>query len=265
MKNDLLGASQNQLKRWARLSEAKFRRDDGIFLAEGIKVVEELLKSAWPIEAILVLPEKIRYWEELIAPVKDHHPIYPLTRSEWKKLSQDKEPEGLIAIVKNKKPPSFPEWLKSAQGHVLIGYQISNPQNLGALMRSAYWFGFEDILLGGSSVDWKHPKVIRASMGALFHLRILADVDIATALSAIRKDYVLIGSDVRRGVAPHPLSRRSALLVGSESHGLPADLLEQASERWRIPGNGLSDSLSLPQAAAIMMYEMTKKGMKDQG
>jgi RNA methyltransferase, TrmH family len=259
MKNDLLSASQNQLKRWTRLSEVKFRRDDGLFLAEGIKVVEELLKSDWQIEAILVLPEKIRHWEELIEPLKDHHPVYQLTRSEWKKLSQDKEPEGLIAIVKNKEQLSFSKWLKSATGHVLIGYQISNPQNLGALMRSAYWFGFENILLGCSSVDWTHPKVIRASMGALFHLRILSDVDVADALSEIRKDYVLIGSDVHQGIAPHPLTQRGALLIGSESHGLPADLLEQVSERWRIPGNNLSDSLSLPQAAAIMMYEMNKK------
>ncbi len=259
MKNDLLSASQNQLKRWTRLGEVKSRRDDGLFLAEGIKVVEELLKSDWQIEAILVLPEKIRYWEELIEPVKGHHPVYQLTRSEWKKLSQDKEPEGLIAIVRNKEQPSFSEWLKSATGHVLIGYQISNPQNLGALMRSAYWFGFENILLGCSSVDWTHPKVVRASMGALFHLRILSDVDVAAALSEISKDYVLIGSDVHQGIAPHPLTQRGALLMGSESHGLPADLLEQASERWRISGNKLSDSLSLPQAAAIMMYEMNKK------
>lgn len=259
MKNDLLSASQNQLKRWARLSEAKFRCADGLFLAEGIKVVEELLKSDWQIEAILILPEKIRYWEELIEPLNDRQPIYQLTRQEWKKLSQDKEPEGLIAIVKNKNELSFAEWLQSARGHLLIGYQISNPQNLGALMRSAYWFGLENILLGFSSVDWTHPKVIRASMGAIFHLRILSDVDVPAVLPEIRKDYVLIGSDVRQGISPHPLAQRGALLMGSESHGLPADLLEQASERWCISGNRLSDSLSLPQAAAIMMYEMTKK------
>lgn len=259
MQSDFPSASQNQLKKWAKLTDAKFRRADGLLFAEGVKVVEELLKSDWEIEAILILPEKIRYWEELIEAVKNHHPVYQLTRSAWKKLSQDKESEGLIAIVKNKKQLSFSEWLKSAMGHVLIGCQISNPQNLGALMRSAYWFGFENILLGCSSVDWTHPKVIRASMGAFFHLRILSNVDVATVLSEIRRDYVLIGSDVHQGIAPHPLTQRGALLMGSESHGLPADLLEQASERWCIPGNNLSDSLSLPQAAAIMMYEMNKK------
>lgn len=259
MQSDFPNVSQNQLKRWTRLNEVKFRRDDGLFLAEGIKVVEELLKSDWPIDAILVLPEKIRYWEDLVGPVKDKYPIYQMTRAEWKRLSQDKEPEGLSAVVKNRKQPSFSTWLQSATGHLLIGYEISNPQNLGALMRSAYWFGFENILLGCSSVDWTHPKAVRASMGALFHLKILSGVDVAAALSEIRKNFVLIGSDVHQGIAPHPLTQRGALLMGSESHGLPADLLEQASERWCISGNNLSDSLSLPQAAAIMMYEMSKK------
>jgi TrmH family RNA methyltransferase len=253
-------ASQNQLKKWARLTETKFRREDGLFLAEGVKVVEELLKSDWQIEAILVLSEKIQYWEKLIAPVQDKSPIYQLTQSEWKKLSQDREPEGIIALVKNQKQTSFPSFIKSTTGHILVLYEINNPGNLGALMRSACWFGFSGIILGRNSVDWTNPKVIRASMGSIFHLAVLSDVDLSAALPEIGKDYVLLGSDVHAGVLPHPLTKKAALLLGSESHGLPDDLLEQVSERWRIPGNNQSDSLSLPQAAAIMMYEMTKKG-----
>jgi len=59
-------------------------------------------------------------------------------------------------------------------------------------------------------------------------------------------------------VIPHPCMKRTALLLGSESHGLPEDLLCMTDEQWRIPGTGETDSLSLPQAAAIMMYECTK-------
>ncbi len=73
---------------------------------------------------------------------KDKIPVYQLTRSEWKKLSQDKEPEGIIAIVKNKEQPSLSSLFKSAAGHILILHEINNPGNLGALMRSALWFGF---------------------------------------------------------------------------------------------------------------------------
>lgn len=251
-------ASQNQLKKWARLTETKYRREDGFFLAEGMKVVEELLKSDWQVEAILVLSEKIQYWEKLIAPLKDTIPVFQLTRPEWKKLSQDKEPEGIIAIVRNQKETSFSSLMKSDTGHILILHEINNPGNLGALMRSARWFNFGGIILGHNSVDWTNPKVIRASMGSIFHLMVCSDVDLSAALPEIGKDYVLIGSDVRTGILPHPLTKKAALLLGSESHGLPDDLLGQTGERWRIPGGSQSDSLSLPQAAAIMMYEMSR-------
>ena len=258
MQNAVPNASQNQLRKWARLAEAKFRREDGLFLAEGVKVVEELLKSDWQIEAILVLPEKNLYWDQLIAPVKDKFSIFQLTRSDWKKLSQDKEPEGLIAIVKSKKQPSPSSFLKSANGHVLMLHEINNPGNLGALMRSAYWFGFAGILLSPNSVDCTNPKVIRTAMGSVFHLTVLSDVDLCALFPEIKRDYLLIGSDVRQGVSPCPLTKKAALLLGSESHGLPDDLLTQVNVRWRIPGGSQSDSLSLPQAAAIMMYEMSK-------
>jgi RNA methyltransferase, TrmH family len=251
-------ASQNQLKQWARLAEVKYRREDGLFLAEGVKVVEELLKSDWQTEAILVLAEKSLYWEKILVPVINRIPVYQLKRSEWKRLSQDKEPEGVMAIVRNKEQTSFSAWLAYADGHLLIGHDISNPQNLGALMRSAWWFGFAGIILSTNSVDWTNPKVIRASMGGIFQLPVFSNVDLSASLPEIRKDYVLIGSDVRQGVSPHILTKKAALLLGSESHGLPDDLLEQIDERWRIPGGSQADSLSLPQAAAIMMYEVAR-------
>jgi len=258
LKRAFPAASQNQLRQWARLTETKFRREDGLFLAEGVKIVEELLKSDWPVDAVLVLPEKSQYWEKLTAPLKEKIPVYQLTRPEWKKLSQDKEPEGIIAIVENQKETSFSSFIRSGAGHILILHEINNPGNLGALMRSAHWFGFGGIILGRHSVDWTNPKVIRSSMGSVFHLVVLSDVDLSAALPEIVKNYVLLGSDIHAGILPHPLTKKAALLLGSESHGLPEDLLKQTGERWRIPGGSQSDSLSLPQAAAIMMYEMTK-------
>ena len=126
-------------------------------------------------------------------------------------------------------------------------------------MRSAHWFGFESIVMSTNCVDYTHPKAVRASMGSLFHLTIAADVDLIEALPVIKKSHSLIGSDVKKGISPHPLKNKAALLLGSESHGLPEELLANADERWCIPGSGKADSLSLPQAAAIMMYECAKK------
>jgi len=259
MKAEFLNISQAQLKRWARLDEAKFRHAEGIFLAEGVKVVEELLSSDWPIEAVMVLPEKIKYWEKIIDKADSNIPIYSITGSQWKKLTQDKEPEGIMAVVQIKPEPDLIFCLSIRPENTLILHEINNPGNIGALMRSAHWFGFTNIILSINSADYTNPKTVRASMGSLFHLTIVSDVDLISALPQIKKTHHLVGSDVREGLLPRPLPKKVALLLGSESHGLPEQLLGIANERWCIPGNARADSLSLPQAAAIMMYECAKK------
>ena len=259
MQTDFLNPSQAQLKKWARLDDAKMRHEEGMFLAEGVKVVEELLKSDWQIKALLVMPEKIKFWQKLALPAERDIPAYQLTRSQWEKIGQDREPEGIMALVEMKKEPAFSSWLTNNTGHVLILHEINNPLNLGALARSALWFGFKSILLSANSVDFTNPKAIRASMGSLFHLTIIPEIDLMDALPEIRKHYFVIGSDVHEGLPPHPVQKNAALILGNESHGLPETTLKMTDEKWSIPGSGKADSLSLPQAAAIMMYECTKK------
>ncbi len=260
MLSNIPRASQSRLKRWAKLSDGKFRRTEGLFLAEGVKVVEELLKSGLEAEALLVLPEKISVWEKILREANGSVGAYQLTRPEWKKLSQDREPEGVMAVVRVPGEPSARSFLQACGGHILILHEINNPGNLGALIRSACWFGFTGVLLSSNSVDWTNPKVIRASMGGVFSLTILTNIDIAALLPEIRREYVLIGSDPHRGVAPRTLKKKAALLLGSESHGLPDRLLGEIDERWRIPGGQGAESLSLPQAGAIMMYKMVEGG-----
>ena len=258
MQTDFVNPSQAQLKKWARLDDAKVRREEGIFLAEGVKVVEELLKSDWPIKALLVMPEKIKFWQKLALPRESDIPAYQLKRTQWEKIGQDREPEGIMALVEMQKTPAFPSWLTKNSGHVLILHEINNPLNLGALARSAQWFGFNSILLSTNSVDFTNPKAIRASMGSLFHLTMIPEMDLMEALPDIRKHFFVIGSHVHEGTQPHPVQKNAALILGNESHGLPEMILKTADEKWSIPGSSIADSLSLPQAAAIMMYECTK-------
>ncbi len=247
------------MKKFSRLDDAKTRREEGIFLAEGVKVVEELLASDWRVEALLVMPDKIKYWENLPAEAGSKFPVYELSRSQWQKIGQDREPEGIMAVVQMKKPPVLSEAISRAIGNFLILHEINNPRNLGALMRSAQWFGFSGIILSANSADYTNPKAVRASMGSLFHLTIVPEIDLSAALPEIKKSFFLIGSRIREGLPPHAVRKRAALILGNESHGLPDTLLKKTDEQWSIPGNDMIDSLSLPQAAAIMMYECVKK------
>jgi TrmH family RNA methyltransferase len=234
--------TKSQLKRWEKLTKEKYRCREGLCLAEGIKVVGELLRSCWKTEALLISAEKSGPREEILAGVPSGIPIYRLMDREWATLSQDPSPEGLMA----------------ESGPLLLLYQVNNPNNLGALFRTAHWFGFRTVLVSKGSCEVTNPKVIRTSMGSFFHLTVMGNIDFDSILSEIRGRFRVVGSEVREGVAPHPCGPATALLMGSESHGLPEKLLAQTDERWRIPGAGDAESLSLPQAAAIMMYEAAR-------
>ena len=249
--------SGSQLKLWKSLDRAQVRRREGLFLAEGFKIVDELLKSTWKVHALLVMEQKKTQWEAFLTELAGKIELYGLTEAQWNKLSQDKNPEGMMAVaspVRQHDISHLPE-----AGHILLLCGVNNPLNLGALLRTAHWFGFGAVLLSGDAVDFTNPKVVRSSMGSLFHLTVIPDVDFHETLPKLKERYFLVASHKRNGVMPHPCSRRMALLLGSESHGLPENLLELAEETWSIPGAGGAESLSLPQAAAIMMYEASRR------
>ena len=259
MPERITAPSAAQLKRWGKLSMEKYRRREGLFLAEGGKVVSELLRSGRPAEAILVSEDRAERGREILADVPAGMPIFRLTDREWATLSQDPSPEGVMAVAAALPAVDPAGPLATGSGPLLLLYQVNNPNNLGALFRLAHWFGFRTVLISEGSCEATNPKVIRASMGSLFHLTVIEGIDFDVLLPEIRRRFRVMGSDVREGVAPHPCCPATALLMGSESHGLPGELLAQTDERWRIPGAGGAESLSLPQAAAIMMYECIRK------
>jgi TrmH family RNA methyltransferase len=247
--------SKSQLKLWEKLELTKYRRGEGLMLAEGFKVVQELLKSAWETKALLVMEEKRESWDAFLSSLPGNPEIYLLSARQWSKLSQDKEPEGIMALTAIPRPANISRLSPPGEGYLLLLHQIRNPNNLGAMMRTAHWFGIKTVLLSAGSVDFTNPRVVRSSMGSVFHLTIIPEVNFFEVLPRIKKRYRLIGSHVRKGIPPHPCPEGTALLLGSESHGLSEQIVDMIDEQWCIPGMGDAESLSLPQAGAIMMYE----------
>jgi TrmH family RNA methyltransferase len=250
--------SKSQIKQWGKLTQEKYRRQAGLFLAEGRKVVSELVRSGCRLSALLACEEKEGWWKALPPDIPDKVDIYRLSAREWEAVSQDTTPEGVMAVAVS--PPVVDsDRLLETCGPMLLLYRVSNPNNLGALLRTADWFGFRTVVLSTDSVGATNPKAVRTSMGSLFHLTVVEDIDFEHFLPRLRGRYQVVGSGMRDGIAPHPCTGRTALLLGNESHGLPSSLLSLTDERWWIPGGDNADSLSLPQAAAIMMYECTRK------
>jgi TrmH family RNA methyltransferase len=256
-------STRMQLKKWESLLLGKNRWRENLFLTEGAKVVDELIKSGWPIECLLVMEERADHWSPLLSRRKRQLPVYSLTAKQWHKLSQDKSPEGIIAIAAVRHQKDLINHLTGYRGHILLLDRINNPNNLGALLRTALWFGFRLVIISKGSVDYTNPKVVRSSMGSLFHLTIFNEMDLDVIMPEIGKRFMIIGSSARQGTHPHPCTRQVAIMLGSETHGLSEKYLGRVDEQWHIPGDGAMESLSLPQAAAIMMYECTKSSQED--
>lgn len=253
-----LKPTRQQLISWSKLNMTKYRHQGGLFLAEGLKVLQELLKSTYDTAALLTLDEKKKHLESFLSTLPGHIKIYTLDKSEWKRLSQDSEPEGIMALVKMPHSEDFSRAGAKGNGHLLLLHEVNNPNNLGAVMRTAHWFGIKTIVLSTNSVDFTNPKVVRSSMGSLFHMRIIPEVDFEKILPELKKDYFLVGSNAKDGTAPHGCKYKTALLLGNESHGLPEKFMPLINEQWSVPGKGGAESLSLPHAAAIMIYKMTE-------
>jgi len=251
--------SKALLKHWSKLKMAKYRHQEATFLAEGVKVVRELFRSPWKASAIMVLEGRESRWQPILESLPDPVPIYLLTEGEWKSVTQDKEPEGIMAQVPICEPFLGYGSPENPVGHLLLAYRINNPGNLGALLRTAHWFGIQTVLISRESVEATHPKVVRTAMGSLFHLHVREEIDFIPLIAGLKPSHVVVGTDISHGVSPHPVARDTALIMGNESHGLPADVKRLIDESWRIPGTGGAESLSLPQAAAILMYELTRR------
>lgn len=256
----MLYPSKAQLRLWNRLGRSKIREEAGLFLAEGLKVVQALLESDWEVQALLTLEggkeKRAAFLDRLPASL----PCYGLTAGEWTGLTQDVSPEGIMAVGRIPPRPTLADMAAGAdEGPLLLLHEIRNPGNLGALARSASWFGFSGMILGQGSVDPFNPKAIRASMGSLFSLPFVAGVNLQEVIAMLKEEFLVAGSSVRAGRLPHPCGGKAALLLGSESHGLPDSLLRMTDEQWHIPRKGVGESLSLPQAAAIMMYEIARE------
>lgn len=249
--------SKSDLKLWVSLHQSRARKRENLFLAEGAKVVRDLLRSAWKTKAVLILSGKEDHFADVVTVGPGRLDVFHLNEKEWHRLSQDKSPEGIMAVASVPAMPTAGDSRVIQNDRLLMLNEINNPNNLGALMRTADWFGFRTVMLSAGCVDFTHPKVVRAAMGSLFHLTLIAGVDFAALLPGIKTAFHLVGSDVRNGVTPRFCAGKTTLLLGGESHGLPAHLLDLVDECWCIPGVGEAESLSLPQAAAVMMYACT--------
>lgn len=233
-----------------KLHQKKYREEFGHFLVEGEHLVLELQKAA---EKIPALKHSEIFITETYADWASEFNKTLITEKQMAQLSDTQTPQGILAVV-----PFLPQALNTSQHERAIYlHEVQDPGNLGTIVRTLAWFGHFRLLLSPNSVDPYNPKVVRSSMGAIFHLPMELDV----SLKEITRRYTKIAClDMHGEKLSHASFKHfECYLFGNEARGVPQDLLADIElQRFSIPGSGAIDSLNLASAVNMCTYELVR-------
>lgn len=245
--------SRAKIKLFSSLQQKKYRERHKRFLIEGKKLYEEAIHEAWEIEAIII-PEGEKPMIDL---EKAPAPVYLTLPSVFKRMSSQVSPEGPICVLlmpESTHESIQNEFLPEGPGLLIAGLQ--DPGNLGTIMRTADWLGFQHIVLGPDTVDIWNYKCLRASMGAIFRLQFHQVNDWANFLERQRSRIWMAdmqGTDLGEAV----MGSSDWLLVGNEANGISDEI--RAIDRLHpvtIPRQGGGESLNVAIATAILAWKL---------
>ena len=224
-----------------KLNQKKYRQQFGHYLVEGEHLLLELEKTSLS-ECEVLVTEAYQDW-----PTRFKKTL--ISSKKMAAIADTKTPQGIIALV------PFQSADHNRDQRAVYLYEVQDPGNLGTILRTLGWFGGFKCILSPGSVDPFNPKVVRASMGAIFHVEIEQDV----SLGQLQQRYPRIATLDMTG---EPLSNAAfgsfdCYLFGNEARGVPNDLLADFEvSPFTINGQGAIESLNLATALNMALYEL---------
>jgi len=251
--------SKNELKYFTSLLQKKFRQQEEKFIVDGLKIVEEGLNSSYKCEVVIVTPTFIDSFPEVINILrKKDQRIEELKSVDFQKISDTKSPQGIAAVFNKNYPKKKLNDLK--EKIIVLIDNISDPGNLGTIIRTCDWFGIYNILISNESVEYLNPKVIRASMGSIFHLNIYDEIFENDLTNLKSNGFQIVCSDIKgKNIYSYQANKKIIISFSNESLG-PSEMIKTNTEDFiTIPGKGRAESLNVSSAAAIILSRLTNE------
>jgi TrmH family RNA methyltransferase len=239
-----------------KLHQKKYRTQFEHFLVEGEHLILELAKAHQNIQyapkVTLYITQEHQAWA---AQFSSKWTLQVLSQKQMSHISDTKSPQGMVALVPLPATEDRPTLASKHQKAIYL-HEIQDPGNLGTILRSLAWFGNFHILLSPNSVDPFNSKVVRSSMGAIFHVPMQLDVtleDLAQQYSEFA--YLDMNGE---GIQSPSFKQFDCYLFGNEARGVPTERLQALNAKaFTIKGSGAIDSLNLASAVNICAYQLT--------
>ena len=242
--------TKNTIKQIASLRQQKFRKELGLFVVEGRKMVDELLHSHFETVNLFATEAFL-----------NDHPAFVeaeiVSEMQMEQMSGQDTPPGILAVVR------IPEQkeIKASSRFVLALDGIANPGNMGTLIRTAEWFGITDVVCSPDCVELWNPKTVQATMGSLFRMQVWK-ADLPSFLHEASSKGKAVYGALLEGENLFEMRKKpeGVIVIGSESHGIRADVLPCITRPVTIPrvGGSLTESLNAAMAGGIIMAEITR-------
>jgi TrmH family RNA methyltransferase len=230
--------------KWVRsLQQKKFRLEHGCFVVEGRKGVEEGIESACKVHSIYSTDSE---W------VSKNESVWLVNAREMEQMSSLSTPSPYLAVFYQESPKIDME----TENAILILDGIADPGNMGTIIRTAEWFGINTILCTPDCVELYNPKVVQATMGSVFRMNVLVLGEEEMSATLKKANFYIIAADLKgTNIYQFDFKQKTAIIIGSESHGVRPFMRSMVDEFVTIPGGGKAESLNAAVAATVFMSQ----------
>ncbi|MBK5288498.1 MAG: RNA methyltransferase [Acidimicrobiia bacterium] len=241
------------------LRDPAARREANAFVLEGPRIVADALIRGVELESVFLGPGAREAFAPLVTRLDTAQiPIRDLKEGVLEKIGSTRTPQPVLAVARMPVPATV---TNLRPGLVLVGAAISDPGNLGTMLRAAEAAGATGVVVAGGVDPW-NPKVVRGSAGAVLGVPIVGVEDLHAALESLRgRGWRAVGADASADTVYTDADLRGscALVLGSEAHGLDAELTASLDALVQIPMAGEIESLNVAVAASILMFEAARQ------
>lgn len=253
--------SQNVL---GKLSQKKYRSKAGLYFIEGAAMVRDAILAGAPVLGLYYdnrVDQRSGDLGAIETADRRNIPVEKLDPNKLAKLSELKTPPPVMALLEM--PADRTPSMEMDQGLILALDRVTDPGNIGTLIRAAAFFGVKSLWLGEGCADPYNPKVIRAAMSSHFHLDLFKRVNLENQLAGLRDAGAeILVTEIEGAEQPGFLdsgNKTTVLVLGSEPHGTSAEILSLATKRLAIPRTGPIDSLNVAMAGTVILDRLSRK------
>lgn len=257
----LIESVQNKLvKKIKSLQQRKNREKEGLFVVEGVRFVGEIPNN---VNILYIAVSHTFQKMNDITVYEKRSQVFVFSDTVFNTISDTQHTQGIIAICK-KNTIALSEYVLNEKGFYILAENIQDPGNLGTMIRTADACHADAVFLSKGCVDLYNAKVLRSTMGSLFHLPIFQNVDFIDYIDSMKQKNIMIfaahlkaqkyyyNTDFRKGCA---------LIIGNEGKGITDEIAQKCHEFVKIPMVGKAESLNASVAAGVLMYEVVRQRM----